>query len=309
MERTRYARLGCLGACLCAALFTSAVAAEGRASADIALYVRQCAAALACNGSYLVARSGDVVYDGTVGKASADRRSRLLPGSAFDIGAIGEQFTVAAVLRLAERHQLALDDAVSKYPPGFPDPTVTIRQLLTRTSGIPDGASERQLRGLVASIAGQSYADFVREQFFEPLDMRHSWIRTATSGADDDAQRAHGMRMTRNGSLKPMDDTTGCDSKGLHGTYSTTGDLLLWARALQAGKVVPKEAWRDVMGDARVSQDGRWEGFASNLTVLPDQDTVIVILTNNDRPEEVRDARNAFVGILRKEANLIVASG
>jgi CubicO group peptidase (beta-lactamase class C family) len=45
--------------------------------------------------------------------------------------------TVTLVLSLAERGAWALDDPAASFLPGFPQPAITLRQLLTHTSGLP----------------------------------------------------------------------------------------------------------------------------------------------------------------------------
>jgi CubicO group peptidase (beta-lactamase class C family) len=67
----------------------------------------------------------------------------------FEAGSVSKQFTAAAVLLLARDGKLSLDDRVRKYLPELPDSTtpVTIRHMLTHTSGLRDWGS-------VAGIGG-----------------------------------------------------------------------------------------------------------------------------------------------------------
>jgi CubicO group peptidase (beta-lactamase class C family) len=86
-----------------------------------------------------------VVRDGRVIYAHAYGRARLAPPLAastsmrYSIGSVSKQFTATAVLLLAERHKLSLDDKVSRW---LPDLTragdVSIRQVLSMTSGYQD---------------------------------------------------------------------------------------------------------------------------------------------------------------------------
>jgi CubicO group peptidase (beta-lactamase class C family) len=57
---------------------------------------------------------------------------------------VGKQFTATAVMMLAEENKIALDDKLSKYLPGTPAKwkDVTIRNLLSHTSGIADYGGE-----------------------------------------------------------------------------------------------------------------------------------------------------------------------
>ena len=85
--------------------------------------------------SVAIAQAGKVVYVRAFGKADTDTR--------YAVGSISKQFTVAALLLAQEQGKLSLDDRVAKY---FPDFTrageVTIRQLLSHTSGYEDYAPQ-----------------------------------------------------------------------------------------------------------------------------------------------------------------------
>ena len=65
---------------------------------------------------------------------------RLTPMTAINIGSITKQFTAAALLLLVQDGRLSLDDNIRTYLPELPDygTPITIRQLLTHTSGIRD---------------------------------------------------------------------------------------------------------------------------------------------------------------------------
>jgi CubicO group peptidase (beta-lactamase class C family) len=88
----------------------------------------------------LVMRTGRVERIGTYGLANVEHRVPVTRKTMFQTGSLGKQFTAAAVLLLAERGRLALDDRIDKYlpagPPGWE--AITIRQLLDHTSGIRD---------------------------------------------------------------------------------------------------------------------------------------------------------------------------
>ncbi len=104
----------------------------------LADYFRQCHAVQVCNGSFLVVKGDEVLYEAALGDASADGAQALTPAHTFDIGSISKQFTAAAIVRLAEQQKLGLDDVVAKHLTDFPYPDMTLRQLLTHTSGVPD---------------------------------------------------------------------------------------------------------------------------------------------------------------------------
>lgn len=141
---------------LCFAVASPAVA-QSQAS-RFQTFLDQCHSAHVCNGVYLVARGDQVLFSGAVGDAGGEARSPLTIDTAFDIGSISKQFTAMAVLRLVSEHRISLDDRVSTYLAEFPYPDVTVAQLLSHTSGIPDilneyGARLRSSGGLTLTGA------------------------------------------------------------------------------------------------------------------------------------------------------------
>lgn len=74
------------------------------------------------------------------GMANLEYGIALNPESISESGSVAKQFTSAAVALLATRGKLSLDDDIRKYLPEVPDfgKTITIRNLLTHTSGLRD---------------------------------------------------------------------------------------------------------------------------------------------------------------------------
>src|ERR1035437_11019363 len=63
----------------------------------------------------------------------------ILAATCFHIASINKPFTAAAILKLQEEGRLRIDDPLSKYIPDYPrGDLITLRHLLTHTSGIPD---------------------------------------------------------------------------------------------------------------------------------------------------------------------------
>src|ERR1700761_7696427 len=94
------------------------------------------------NGVILVAEHGDVLYRRGFGEADTRTGAHFAPETPSDIGSVTKQFTAMAIMILAERRRVGYDDLVSKYIPEFSGASrlgnITVRQLLTHTSGIPD---------------------------------------------------------------------------------------------------------------------------------------------------------------------------
>lgn len=116
----------------------------------ISTFVADCAATQVCNGSYLVAQGERIIFAAVVGHAGDPARTPLTTAHSFDIGSISKQMTAVAVLRLVESGRLRLEDAVADHLPDFPYRDITVAQLLSHTSGMPDilGRYAADLRSL-----------------------------------------------------------------------------------------------------------------------------------------------------------------
>lgn len=90
------------------------------------------------NGNVLVAEKGTITYQKSFGYANAESKVGNNPDTRFQLASIGKTFTAVAILQLKEKNKLKLDDPVNKYLPEFPFEKVTIRHLLSHTSGLPD---------------------------------------------------------------------------------------------------------------------------------------------------------------------------
>ena len=92
---------------------------------------------------------GSTVVERAYGLAELEHGVANRPDTIFEAGSVSKQFTAAAVLLLAEDGKLSLDDPVRKYVPELPavDDPITIRHLLTHTSGLRDWGS-------LAGVAG-----------------------------------------------------------------------------------------------------------------------------------------------------------
>lgn len=87
--------------------------------------------------SYLIAKDGKVIAQGSVGLADVEKGIANSTTTKFRAASITKQFTAVSILQLAEKELLSLDDPITNYFPDFPNgQKITIRHLLNHTSGI-----------------------------------------------------------------------------------------------------------------------------------------------------------------------------
>ncbi len=89
-------------------------------------------------GTALVSRKGKVIYKKAFGMADLELNVPMHSDMIFRIGSITKQFTAVAILQLAGKGKLSLQDDIRKFIPDYPTQghTITIEHLLTHTSGI-----------------------------------------------------------------------------------------------------------------------------------------------------------------------------
>jgi CubicO group peptidase (beta-lactamase class C family) len=232
---------------------------------------------------------GTVVKAQGYGYANVEHQVPVRPETIFQSGSLGKQFTAAAVMALVEDGKLALDDTLGKYFPDAPEAfrPITVRHLLTHTSGIPDYTegtldyrrdyTEDELARLAFGLklefapgarwnysntgylllgvlahraSGRFYGDVLRDRVFRPLGMKTARI---ISEEDIVPHRAAGYRLA-GGELKnqewvsPKLNTTADGS-----LYFSVLDLVAWDKGLRARAVLKPESWAAVFQPVRLN--------------------------------------------------------
>jgi CubicO group peptidase (beta-lactamase class C family) len=189
------------------------------------LYGARFARARATSAVVGVVLDGELVYQGSFGALDATGQARPDADTSFRIGSLSKSFAATAILKLRDEGKLTLDDAAARYVPELSKvrgavtgaPAITIRHLLTMTSGlayddtwgpVSYGYDRRQLQrffddgvtlasqpgdrvaysnlgyailGLVIErISQRSFHDYVTDNVLEPLGMSSSgWVPSA----------------------------------------------------------------------------------------------------------------------------------
>ncbi|HTN38561.1 MAG TPA: serine hydrolase domain-containing protein [Arachidicoccus sp.] len=90
------------------------------------------------NGSILVAKNGQVIYEDYKGVADFRKRTPITIHTPMHLASISKTFTGMTILHLWENGQLSLDDNLQKYFPKLPYYGITIRMLLSHRTGLPN---------------------------------------------------------------------------------------------------------------------------------------------------------------------------
>jgi CubicO group peptidase (beta-lactamase class C family) len=89
------------------------------------------------NGAYLMFKNDSVIY-GSRGYAIYSNKDSIEPENLFQLASVSKVFTALAVMILHQDAYLNIDDSVHWYLPELNNNELTIRELLSHTSGLPD---------------------------------------------------------------------------------------------------------------------------------------------------------------------------
>jgi CubicO group peptidase (beta-lactamase class C family) len=90
------------------------------------------------NGSVLIAQKGVILYQNVFGFADFNTKDPLNLNSAFQLASISKTFTGTAVLLLVQDKKINLQDSIQKFIPSFPYHGISIENLLSHRSGLPN---------------------------------------------------------------------------------------------------------------------------------------------------------------------------
>lgn len=105
------------------------------------------------SGDVLVADHGKVVYHKAAGFRDFEKMDPLRAGDVFELASVSKQFTAMVIMMLQEKGLLTFDDPVEKYI-SIPYKSITIRNLLTHTSGLPDYMATMETHWDKSKVAG-----------------------------------------------------------------------------------------------------------------------------------------------------------
>jgi CubicO group peptidase (beta-lactamase class C family) len=279
----------------------AAVAATAKQSADqtaakVDEYMNAAVRTNGFSGTILVARDGQPVFSKGYGMANYELAVPNTPQTVFRLGSLTKPFTATVIMMLHERGRLNTSDSICKHlsecPPAWQP--VTIRHLLTHTSGIPDYThltvveaprsqpfTHAELIGLfknkplefapgekfsasnsgyyllgviIERASGKSYEDFLRDSMFNPLGM--------TSTGYDRPSRVIKNRASGYGSMAGslvnaayIDMSSPFAAGGL---YSTVDDLLRFDEALSREKLVSRRSLEEMSAPSKNDYGYGW---------------------------------------------------
>jgi CubicO group peptidase (beta-lactamase class C family) len=125
-------------------------------------YAARLEAADVLSGTVVLRRNDSTLFEGAFGLARRQPPVRNTLSSRFELASLSKLFTAVAVAQLVERGRLRFETTVAEALPDYPNKQtaglITVHQLLTHTSGLPDFYRNGKIRQYQSSI--RSLTDF-----------------------------------------------------------------------------------------------------------------------------------------------------
>jgi len=91
------------------------------------------------NGGIIVAKGGNILYEKYTGYTNPkNKNTPITDTTSFHLASTSKPFTGMAILKLVQQGNINLNDEVLIYFPTFPYPGITIKDLLSHRSGLPN---------------------------------------------------------------------------------------------------------------------------------------------------------------------------
>lgn len=255
-----------------------------------------------------IAQYGDLLYSRAFGNADQELQVPNTVETVFNIASITKSFTAASILQLQENGLLSVQDPLSKF---FPElrygSKITLHQLLTHTTGIPDYAKNPNtlpyiqsgcsleflislfiqlplefepgfkysysssnyilLGAIIEKVSGESYEDYIQHHLFGPAGMH-------CSSLGPNAFRNYAQGYTWDAELNVVKALKVHPSLAYStgGICSTLGDMILWDRALFEGGIISSESLCAMTAPHVIhgTVSNRFAGYGFFIEALPE---------------------------------------
>jgi D-alanyl-D-alanine carboxypeptidase len=231
-------------------------------------------------------RGDTVLHIRGYGVAERRRGTPVTTETVFQIASLTKPFAATAVLLLADEGRLTLDVPAARYLDWLPDRygAVTVRQLLTHTSGVApdmrranvDEMSEAEfqrrfleqpasfapgvrflyanagytlLSQIVERVSGQTFGAYLQRRIFGPLRMQHTSYRQPRSS---DGRQATGYDLVDSSLQEAPHVFSGWGNSGIE---TTVQDLARWAQALNRRELLSPSSYHAMFTPGRLSPD------------------------------------------------------
>lgn len=238
----------------------------------------------------MIIKDGQILHQKGYGRADLEAKVPVSASTNFRLASVSKQFTAASILILAEQKRLSLNQPLNSFFEDFPayGADITIRHLLTHTSGIPDyedfvpdtafhpqlmdqgvldilkqhgkpyftpgtryqysNSAYALLALIVEQVSGKSYPKFLSDNIFTPLGMNNTLAYI--TGFQEPARRAYGYSRKNGSAWERKDQSSTSAVLGDGGIYANLEDIFIWDQSLYTDKILPLSRWKEVFTPA-----------------------------------------------------------
>lgn len=242
----------------------------------------------------MVVKDGKVMYSSAVGKADMETDRPITMTDRFDLASVSKQFTAMAIMMLAERGELNLDDDIRDFFPELKTRhRITVAHLLNMTAGLPEYTTDPNLpnetttnqdvldhvnrKGLVSypgekfqytntnyvllsmiveRTTGREFKEFLQSEIFDRLGMNSTAV--TMRGDQDVPDRVTGYEQSPGARFAPVRSDSLVTGDGE--MTSTVGDLTIWDQELNHPTLVSKEMLERAWQSGRLN-NGKETGY------------------------------------------------
>ena len=155
------------------------------------------------------------------------------------------------------------------------------------------------LASIVEKISGTSFSSFLKQNIFEPLQMKNSYVYSFENDSIRDNQ-LDGYRLYRGWRHVKIPSTVNDAIVGDKNVYTTAEDLFKWTQGLHSGNLLTKKSLAlmftkgetiygrkvpygfgfriDNKDKNSIYHYGKWNGFSTGLTTYLEDDLVVIVL-------------------------------
>ncbi|WP_016956069.1 serine hydrolase domain-containing protein [Catenovulum agarivorans] len=152
------------------------------------------------------------------------------------------------------------------------------------------------LGAIIEQVSNTSYANFMQQHIFQPLEMKHSFICQCTDNSLGDV-------FGTKGSIGSPANLNGAVAFSAGAMVSTVEDLAKWAQAINTNKLLSNHSWKVIFRRYKLTNksesefgygwvidsnptppsywhNGALPGFSSDILIKPNENITIITLTN-----------------------------
>ncbi len=241
------------------------------------------------SGTVLVSKGDAILLRKAYGFADLEWNTETVIDTKYSLASVSKQFTAVAILQLAEKRLLSLEDRLHKYYPRAPKgEQISIEMLLTHTSGVSDDVEELfssntalspdevvaqimekpllfepgsqtaysntgyyLLATIIEKVSKETYAAYFRKHLFQAAGMLNSGV----SSNDSIVVKMAKAYYHKNGVLVKNPFSNWKYNIGLDGVYSTVDDLHRWNEHLFNRNTLLSAASKEKMFTAYHGED------------------------------------------------------